>query len=133
MERNVPSAFGPASGWRSIAIVFVALTFIALMTLEGCASDEESENPAAVDCGGISLSFVDDVFPVIQASCTRSGCHGSGSNNGPGELLTYSQISKAKSAIQSTVASGEMPKDSRLSTNEKSIILCWIENGASNN
>ncbi|HMG90799.1 MAG TPA: hypothetical protein VK589_12095 [Chryseolinea sp.] len=132
MERNVPWALGSTGGERTIVIVFVTLTFIALMTLEACTS-EESESPAAVDCSGVSLSFVDDVFPVIQASCTRSGCHGSGSNNGPGELLTYSQISKAKSAIQSTVASGEMPKDSRLSTNEKSIILCWIENGASNN
>jgi len=130
MEKKFSSE-GLAMAWRIVNVSFVSAILVAL-ALNGCTS-EESETPSAVDCSGVSLSFTDDVYPIIQASCTRSGCHGAGSNNGPGELLTYSQISRAKSAIQLSVASGEMPKDTRLSTNEKSTILCWIENGASNN
>jgi hypothetical protein len=113
------------------AVVAIVI-FLVLTVINGCDS-EESEAAAAIDCSGVSVSFADDVYPIIQASCTRSSCHGAGSTNGPGELLTYSQVSRAKSEIQSSVSSGEMPRDSRLSSNEKNTILCWIESGASNN
>ena len=46
-----------------------------------------------VDCSGPAKSFVTDVSPVFQTSCTiNSGCHGTGSGNGHGPLLNYSQI-----------------------------------------
>jgi hypothetical protein len=54
------------------ALVLMALTSVMFMALKGCTA-EESESPALVDCSGVSPSFADDVFPAIQASCTRSG------------------------------------------------------------
>jgi len=87
-----------------------------------------------VDCSGTAKSFSTDVNPIIQATCTtNSGCHGSGSNNGPGELLTYSEIFSSRSSIRSAVASGSMPKTGSLTTAQKNAIICWIDNGAPNN
>ena len=88
--------------------------------------------PTTGDCNSTPKSFSIDVNPVIQASCTSSGCHGAGSNNGPGALLTYSQIFNARTSIRSAVASGRMPKNASLSVSEKAKILCWIDNGSKN-
>lgn len=86
------------------------------------------------DCNGAPKSFSIDVSPIIQASCAvNSGCHGSGSHNGVGELLTYTKIFNVRSDIRSTVASGEMPLGGSLTSTEKNAILCWIDGGAPNN
>ena len=94
---------------------------------------KETEATTSDDCSNTPKSFVTDVNPVIQAFCGSAGCHGSGSNNGPGALLTYSQVFNARSAIRSAVSSGRMPKGRSLSASEKTAILCWIDNGSPNN
>lgn len=107
----------------SLAIVIIALLF-------ACSQDESAED---VNCGGTAVAFT-EVNAIIQSSCTtNSGCHGSGSRNGPGALLTYTEIYNARSSIKSAVASGSMPKGSSLSSDKKNAIICWIENGAQNN
>lgn len=106
--------------------------FVALLAMEfSCSSNDES---AAVECGGVTISFTTDVSPIIQTSCaTNSSCHASGSNEGPGALITYAQIYSARTVIKSTVASGEMPKNGSLTSDQKNKIICWIENGAADN
>ena len=94
------------------------------------------KNPqtTSVDCSGPMKSFINNVQPVIQGSCaTGSNCHGTGSSNGPGPLLNYTQLFNARSDIRSAVLSGHMPPNGTLSATEKSIIICWIDNGALNN
>lgn len=89
---------------------------------------------SSVDCSGPAKSFTNNVNPVIQASCTNgSGCHGSGSNNGPGPLLNHSQIFNARSDIRSAVSSEHMPLNGSLTASEKTAIICWIDSGAQNN
>jgi hypothetical protein len=86
------------------------------------------------DCSGAPKSFTTDVSPIIQASCAvNSGCHGAGSRNGVGELLTFTKIFNVRSDIRSEVASGEMPLNGSLTNTEKNAILCWIDGGAPNN
>jgi len=98
------------------------------------ACSKSTDTATTVDCSGTAKSFSTDVNPIIQATCTtNSGCHGSGSNNGPGELLTYSEIFSSRSSIRSAVASGSMPKTGSLTTAQKNAIICWIDNGAPNN
>jgi hypothetical protein len=98
------------------------------------ACSKSADTTSSVDCSGTAKSFSTDVNPIIQATCTtNSGCHGSGSNNGPGELLTYSEIFSSRSSIRLAVASGSMPKTGSLTTTQKNAIICWIDNGAPNN
>lgn len=108
----------------------LAIVVTMLYTVSSCTSQDETSQ---ISCGGTSTTFT-EANGIIQSSCaTSSSCHGSGSRNGPGELLTYSKIFSARSAIKTTVANGTMPQGSRLSSDAKNTIVCWIENGAANN
>ena len=86
--------------------------------------------PVLIDCTGVAATFAADVNIIIQSSCAKAGCHGAGSRNGPGPLLTYDQIFSARIAIRFAVTSGAMPLDATLSTIQKNTIACWIDNGA---
>src|SRR6266498_4855924 len=112
------------------SFIFFAIT----VTIVACSKNvSSSSNTFTEDCS-TSKSWVTDVEPIIQTYCaTNSGCHGSGSTNGPGALLTYTEVYNARAAIRSAVADGSMPKDGTLSNTQKNVILCWIDNGASNN
>src|SRR6478752_2746168 len=69
------------------------------------------------NCTGVASAFAANVNPIIQTKCaTDATCHGAGSANGPGPLLTYTQISSASVTIKTAVASGTMPKTGTLTT-----------------
>src|SRR5688572_35533 len=113
------------------SVLKFSLPVVALLIfIHACSKKPE----VTVDCSGPVKSFVTDVSPVFQTSCAiNSGCHATGSGNGPGPLLNYSQIFNARADIRPAVASGHMPLNATLTTTEKNAILCWIDNGAPNN
>jgi len=120
------SKFGIVKGGVIAGVVFTILF--------ACSKSGSDATTNSIDCSGITKSFSTDVNPIIQSTCTtNSGCHGAGSRNGPGELLTYSQISNARSTIRSAVLSGLMPQNGSLTGAQKQSIICWIDNGAVNN
>lgn len=89
--------------------------------------------PPPVDCNTVSSKFSTDVNPIIQSSCATSiGCHGNGSNSGPGPLLTFDQIRNAAFSIKSAVISRRMPLTGTLSTAQIQSISCWVDNGMKN-
>ena len=78
--------------------------------------------------------YAADVSPIIQSYCaTNSGCHASGSSNGPGPLTIYAQVYSARSDIRKAVANGKMPQNGSLTNDQKNAIICWIDSGAPNN
>jgi hypothetical protein len=86
------------------------------------------------NCTGVASAFAANVNPIIQSTCaTDATCHGAGSANGPGPLLTYTQISNASALIKPAVASGTMPKVGTLTAAQKNSIICWINSGSPNN
>ena len=87
-----------------------------------------------VNCTGVANAFAANVSPIIQSTCaTDATCHGAGSVNGPGPLLTYTQISNASVTIKTAVANGTMPKTGSLTSAQKNSIICWINSGSPNN
>ena len=89
---------------------------------------------STVNCTGVASAFAANVNPIIQSTCaTDATCHGAGSANGPGPLLTYTQISGASVIIKTAVSSGIMPKTGTLTTAQKNSIICWVNGGAPNN
>jgi hypothetical protein len=119
---------------RTLIIVAVITCVIVACTKGGTTTNSNNNNEFKEDCSGAAKSFANDVNPIIQTTCaTNSSCHGAGSLNGPGPLTTYSQIFTSRNDIRSAVASGLMPQNSVLSNSDKNTILCWIDNGASQN
>src|SRR5262245_51845040 len=111
---------------KGIISVFV----IIIIILVSCGKRSVNYN---ADCS-TTKSYATDVSLIIQSSCaTNSGCHASGSSNGPGALTTYTQVYTARAAIHTAVANGSMPQNGSLTNDQKNAIICWIDNGAANN
>lgn len=83
------------------------------------ANKSEAYTPT---CSG-TKSFSGEVFPLIQNKCWP--CH----NN----MANHSQINAISASIKDMVISGIMPKNDKLTNEQKDIIVCWIEQGAQNN
>ncbi|MBP6688067.1 MAG: hypothetical protein KA160_09425 [Lacibacter sp.] len=86
-----------------------------------------------LNCVGAATQFNLNVLPIFQSSCAASGCHNTGSSNGPGALTTHAEISAAKAQVRASVLSGSMPKSGTLTSAQKNSIICWIDAGAANN
>jgi hypothetical protein len=96
---------------------------LSIVVFTGCKKDNSSPISYTPSCNGTEKSYKNDVAPVILLAC--SGCHKN--------YNSYSQLSASLSSVRSVIVSGTMPKGSSLSTTEKDAIICWIDNGASNN
>jgi hypothetical protein len=110
----------------------------AIMILASCSKSSSSSgnnnSGGSASCAGVPNKFAADVNPIIQSTCaTNASCHGSGSSNGPGPLLTYTAIFNARISIKTAVSNGTMPKTGSLTAAQKSSIICWIDDGAQNN
>jgi hypothetical protein len=103
----------------------------AALVINACSKNNNSGYTA--DCS-TTKTFSTDASPVIQSYCaTSSGCHASGSSQGPGALTTYAQIYSARSAIRTSILNGSMPQNSSLTNAQKNAVICWIDAGASDN
>jgi hypothetical protein len=79
-------------------------------------------------------SYATEVSPIIQANCsTNSGCHGSGSFNGPGPLLTYDDVKESEAEVRDAVVTKRMPQVGSLTQDQIQTISCWVDAGAPNN
>ena len=122
---------------RKILVVFIlaAVLFACSKSVDSTAkNDNNNNNSGSIDCSNVAKTFAADVNPIIQSTCaTGSSCHGTGSINGPGALVSYTAIANAHAEIRSAILSGLMPKNGSLTSTQKSTIICWIDNGALNN
>ena len=112
---------------------FIVLVVILANACKKDNDEDQGSGSGTVDCGTIATAFTADVNPLMQTSCAKSDCHNSGSTNGVGALITYTQIFNARAKIRTVVANGSMPRDASFSATQKATITCWIDAGAPNN
>jgi len=128
--QTTESKFHQPSKIQFIKIGLITISILFFLAACTKSTDKDSES-SSIDCSGPAKTFSTDVNPIIQASC--GSCHGTGSNNGPGALTSYTQVFNARADIRSAIISGAMPQNGRLTHAEKNSIICWIDNGALNN
>lgn len=89
---------------------------------------------AHVDQGNTGISYSGTIFPIFQASCNFSGCHGVGSS---GRDWTKFEDVKAKASdIKSRTSNRSMPIGNNgpaLTDQQIQQIACWVDDGAINN
>lgn len=109
--------------------------FIIVLTLTGLFScTREKVTPIDQQCN-TTISFANDVMPIMQANCI--GCHEPGNASGGYDLSSYTAISaNATAVLGSMKASGYqlMPQGGPAledSTIQK--IACWIQQGKLDN
>ncbi|WP_317896794.1 hypothetical protein [Aurantibacillus circumpalustris] len=92
-----------------------------------------SSSSYSPDCTGTTPTYKTEVSPLFSTYCATSGCHTSGSSQGPGALTTYAEIKNASFSIRTSIVSGRMPQGTTLTTTQKNTIVCWIDAGVINN
>ena len=104
-----------------------------------CNSDDDNPEPEGIDCTGSDPSYMNDILPIVNATCALAGCHEAGFVNG--DFTTYDGL-KSKvdngSLLQRAVEDKEMPPansngPTELTEEQIKLFNCWIEDGAPNN
>ncbi len=80
--------------------------------------------------GDSQTSLSADVEPIIDTECAITSCH-NGSESP--DLRTASAIITHASQIKSVTQSGFMPRNGSLTSSQKALIGCWVDEGAKNN
>jgi hypothetical protein len=108
------------------------LILLCVIIFAGCTKTGGGGDPTPKDpCSGISFTFLMDVQPIINTSCTS--CHGANSTNSGGPLTDYNLIFAKRTNIKYQIENGFMPKAGSITTAQKNTIICWINSGAPNN
>ena len=116
---------------KNIHLYLSALALLFFVV--SCSKSSTGTSGPVITCDGTTKTFAVDVNPIIQSFCNQPNCHASGSSNGPGPLTNYTQVFNARSVVRSAVASGLMPRNTTLTTAQKTAVVCWIDNGGPNN
>lgn len=90
-----------------------------------------NKDPNIDTTSGLSVSFSNDIQPLIRTNCATPGCHVA--NMQSPTLQTYTQIEASKSIIKLRVDQGTMPPSGPLAQSDKDKISTWIAEGAKNN
>lgn len=99
-------------------------------TIFSCKKDSATVATNTATCDS-TISYAGSISPLVTTYCAVAGCHATGSSYGA--LTTYIQVYNARTKIYTEVNTGSMPRGTTLSSAQKTKILCWISNGASNN
>lgn len=109
-------------------------------------SEEPTEEPTAETAGTTTVSFTNDVLPIIRSRC--SACHGGSQGTEEGlELTNYENImagsdngpvviagDAANSLLVELIVEQEMPKRGpKLTPPQVQLIIDWVNEGALNN
>ena len=123
----------------------ISILVLPLLTLflQGCYYDNEEYLYNLTTCDTDNMSYANDVWPVISASCT--GCHGGASPEGGISLENYYDVAAAAAivpgnygslygAISHASGNSPMPKNSdKLPDCTISKIRAWIDQGTLEN
>ncbi len=108
------------------------LGIAGLLAVASCKKDD-SGGDSGIDCNTVKFSTT--IAPILQNSCTTSGCHSVGSVNG--DYTTYAGLEAvAKDGTMETqvIIDKTMPKaGDPLSQTQLDQFQCWLDDGAPNN
>lgn len=106
---------------------------LSLLLLGACTYDNEEDLFGENNCNS-SISFTQNVQPIIAAHCSLPGCHISGAQP-PNFSQTSTIINRAASIRNRTQNRTMPPAASGITLTEAEIqtIDCWVQQGANEN
>jgi len=106
-----------------------AITFLAIIS--------SCKHVVQYDCTGVTPTYTQNIKPILDATCARSGCHSDSHSAGGINLSNYAGASAASAkksfmgTIQQLPGYQKMPKDAdRLPDAQIHALYCWVENGS---
>ncbi len=119
-------------------ILTVCLLAISLTMFFACKDDDGGDDGSGSGACPDNVSYMSDVVPILNKSCAIENCHVNNFVNGDyskyADLKGQHDLGKLKPQIEN----GAMPPSDtagpkELTSSEKNILLCWIEDGALEN
>ena len=80
--------------------------------------------------GETGVSWTNEIKPIMQVSCFKSGCHNGSSRP---DLTKYENAKFYATSIKSKTKDKSMPRDGTLSQEQIDLIGCWVDDGAQEN
>lgn len=110
----------------------IVLSLLVLLTLAvACKKSSTTTNSDTSTTCSSSYTYTADIKSIIDASCLGSGCHGSGSSRGDFTTYTGMKAYITNGSFKKEVITNKtMPQGSSLSSDQLSMISCWLDNGA---
>lgn len=118
---------------KILSLFGTGLVFLILFT-GSCTKKVGPEPKPAVATQCDTISYAQDIAPIIANNCSISGCHVLPNPTGPGVLLNTYELLKDKAVngrIKARVIDEtptRMPP-AGLTPDEKKLIECWLNNG----
>jgi hypothetical protein len=81
------------------------------------------------------VSFANDIAPILQANCIKSGCH-NGDNGADRNWSVFANVKSNAQNIKTKTGNKSMPADiapTGLPQAQIDLIACWVDSGALNN
>ena len=119
------------STMKNIKFLFLLL-FAAAIVTTSCKKDDGDGGGDDLDCS--TVTFSDDIAPIVESSCAIAGCHAAGFIFG--DYTTYEGLEDfAKDGTMETavITDKTMPKTGQLTQDELDKFKCWLDAGAPNN
>ncbi len=119
----------------------IAIIGLALVTA-GCYNDKYDKlyPTGSVACDTTTVTFSNDIVPILTAKCNTAGCHDVATASGGYTLTTYAGAKvpalsgKMLGSVNWSAGFSAMPKNlPKLSTCEINKITRWVNQGALNN
>lgn len=113
------------------SITLVAILIVLALVPTSCSKNDLEDNLDCNDFG--TLSYKTQIAPLLLSNCGTSGCHTTGF--AAGDFTSYAGVlAKVNNgSMRKRTLDGTMPPNSKISDDEIRMIVCWIDNGASNN
>lgn len=121
---------------------FKSLSPFLLLTIGFLAiscGDDDMPGPDPEVCSTLSPGYMNDIKPIINATCAISGCHVTGFNNGDYTNYDGLKLKADNGTLQKIVVEDQnmppsnSPGPTSLNDTEIQLIECWIADGAPNN
>ncbi len=127
----VPFSFRIDNGPSSPDSIFSNLTHGTYSVFVRDAKNCTHTFIATVPRTNTGVSWSTQIKPIIDLSCSKSGCHVAGT--GRIDLTKFEVVKSNALQIKSRVVSKSMPFDSSLPADQISLIACWVDDGAFEN
>lgn len=116
-----------------------------IFMLASCSKDQTPIVATEVSCDSTTVTFVDDIQPILSSNCTMSGCHNATDHKEGYDFTNYAGVLEAVKpgnagdshlyeSISSSGGHEIMPPEPQdpLSSAQIGMIQTWINNGAAN-
>lgn len=112
-----------------LKVLFFSLLILGLSQIS-CKKNDES----ILDCSTVTISYSNNIVPILNSSCNTAACHDNGNQNG--DFTDYDGIKEAAnsgSLMNRVITNQTMPLSSSLSQEQLDQFECWLNANAPNN